>query len=466
MTDGARIRSIAVVGNGASGWLVAAMLAKRLAGHVDTIIVLELPHTKGGNAVGLSPASRAFHKMLGISEKRLETACSATPKLGIAYQDWLRPNSDGLFVYGRCGQMIDGVEFHHFLSRLRAQGRQLQPTDYSIAAHVIDQGQFAPDSLSAGQDVPYGWHMDLSAYGESMKKLATAMAVETVPGHVAEVEIDPNTGQITSLNLTDGRRIDADYYFDCSGSEAQLMTALGVSYVDWAHWLPVNQRQYGDPQAVSQPLVTQIQPEHSGWKQLLPLDQRVGSVVTSAELATDGRSVCPLRPGHQAAFQVGNCTAIGSAAGYPGDLVVDPLQLTQSAVLRWLDWMPGRVPNPHLAEQYNRATTQEYDRVRDVHLLHLHQAAQTRSAVSEFWNQIYQVELPDTLRYRRELFEETGKWAFYEGESVSKEAWIAIMLALEIWPTRYDRLAQSVAPEALLSHLDELAENCRSAAVS
>ncbi len=87
------------------------------------------------------------------------------------------------------------------------------------------------------------------------------------------------SGDVTSVELEDGRLIDGDLFLDCSGFRGLLIEeALETGYEDWSRWLPMDR-------AIAMPTANTASPDpftrstaHSaGWQWRIPLQHRTGN---------------------------------------------------------------------------------------------------------------------------------------------------------------------------------------------
>jgi tryptophan halogenase len=91
------------------------------------------------------------------------------------------------------------------------------------------------------------------------------------------------------------------------------------------------------------------------------------------------------------------------------------------------------------------------------------------------------MEIPETLSHKIELFRSSGRVAFVDSELFVESNWLSVMTGQNIWPERYDALADLLdvetvkrsllrikgqirqTAEAMPRHEDFLAQHCRAA---
>jgi tryptophan halogenase len=103
-----------------------------------------------------------------------------------------------------------------------------------------------------------------------------------------------------------------------------------------------------------------------------------------------------------------------------------------------MTFFPVRRFSPNDLEEYNRLTTMEHERIRD--FLILHYKATTRED-SPFWAYCRNMSIPDTLRAKIELFQDSGRLSVLEEEHFGDESWLSVLLGQSLAPIGYDPLA-------------------------
>ncbi len=132
-----------------------------------------------------------------------------------------------------------------------------------------------------------------------------------------------------------------------------------------------------------------------------------------------------------------NCLALGLAAGFLEPLESTSLFLIQSSLIRLIRLMPDGQFDPANIKEFNRQTDFEYERVRDFIILHY---KATERDDTPFWKYCRDMEVPDTLQRKIDLFAANGRIFREDEELFSEESWIQVMLGQGVIPKGYDPL--------------------------
>ena len=504
-----QIRSIVIVGGGTAGWMSAAALANGLKG-LDVAITLIESDQIGTIGVGEAtiPAIHAFNSILGIDQADFLRACNATFKLGIEFVDWGRKDQSYIHPFSAYGRDHLNLAFHqmwlrHAAERL-ARGENDAIEDYNICCAAARSGKFSHPI--SGKDIGvsplnYAFQFDASLYAKYLRGYAEARGVVRVEGKIVDATQDTNTGHIGQVRLEDGRQFGADLFLDCSGLQGLLIErVLKTGYDDWRHWLPCDR-------AIAVPC-TNIEPpcpytrstaDDAGWRWRIPLQHRVGNgYVYASPFITDdaaearlmstidGEATAPPRrikfvPGRRKAFWVGNCVAIGLAAGFLEPLESTAIHLIQTAIVKLLALFPDRRFNQLEIDHFNQLTEREYEEIRDFLLLHY--KATTRDD-TPFWDHCREIEIPAALQTQIDLFKSHGRMFIPAGNLFSPPSWLAVMVGQGLVPESPDPLSARLSGieldqymnhikavvvrnvQAMPSHSDYLQNFCPSRAAS
>lgn len=353
---------ILIIGKGVEAWLPAAVLASAARG-VAAIAVAEAGPPAPGRLVGL-PALRGLHARLGIE--------AGTPLLALRHGPTVEP-------FGDTGALLEGLPFHHYWLRARAEGETAPLEAWSLAAQAAARGRFAPpssDPRSPLSTLDHGLLLDAAGYAEALKAKA---GVTTVAGVVEAVERDGD--RVTAVSVA-GRRLEADLFVDANGS------LIRAPWIDWSGWLPTGAR-------------------------LATVD---GLVATFAHDS-------PLTAGRRERAVVGNVVAVGGALAAIGAADGGDLHLLQTTVSRLVALLPTA---PAAIAEFNRLTEAAVERARDMAILR--------------WGVLDAP--PEHLAWKIRQFESRGRVVTYDEETWPEGAWIHAFLARGIVPRRWDPLVE------------------------
>jgi len=470
------LRSILVVGGGSAGWMSAAAIAHvtRQACEITLVESDEIGIVGVGEAT--IPPIRMFNQMLGIEEADFIRATQGSFKLGIEFVDWGRIGNRYFHPFGRYGVDFDSVPLHHFWLRARAEGDETPWQDYSMAWAAARENRFdhpKRDPRFIQSTFDYAYHFDASLYARFLRSYAEQRGVRRIEGRIVSVDQDPQTGQIMAVRLADGRRLEAEFFVDCSGFRGLLIEeTMKTGYEDWTHWLPCD-RAVAVPCARTAAFTpyTRSTARTAGWQWRIPLQHRVGNghVYSSRFMDDDVAETVLLNnlesdplatprrlrfvTGRRRAHWRGNCVAIGLASGFLEPLESTSIHLIQSGLMRFLALFPGREPDPVSIQEYNRLTQIEFERVRDFIILHYHAGGRDDS---ELWRHTRSMDLPAELGYKLEQFSKAGNIVSDGLELFQNPSWLAVYIGQDVIPERYAALADLRPQEEFRRYLESL----------
>jgi tryptophan halogenase len=456
-----QLKTILIVGGGSAGWMSAALLSHLFQGLYDIKLVEsdEIPIIGVGEAT--IPAIKKFNELLGLDEAEFMRATKGTFKLGIQFNDWLRQGSSYVHGFGVIGQDWEWLRCHHYWLKLNQLGKASDFGKYSIntAAALANKFVRAQPNMpeSPLSHIAHAFHFDAGLYAQFLRRYSEARGVKRIEGKIVDVKLRPEDGFIESVKLESGVSVAADFFIDCSGFRGLLIEgALKTGYDDWTHWLPCD-RAGAVPCARSENFTpyTKSTAKQAGWLWRIPLQHRTGNghVYASAfmEEAEAERILFENLDGKQLAepnrvrFGAGkrkkiwnkNCVAIGLASGFVEPLESTALYLIQSLVVRLIRLFPDGAIDPANMAEFNRQSAFEYERIRDFIILHY---KATERDDSEFWRYCRNMDIPDTLARKMELFRANGRIFREDDELFSEESWIQVFIGQGVIPRGYDPL--------------------------
>lgn len=433
------IRSVCVVGNGIVGLSAAAAFARALP-HVAVTIV---PADPGPAAVAeiqcaTWPSIHRFHAAVGLDERELIRAGIATPLLGARFANWSQDGQDWVQGFGEHGLKAGDISFHTLWHRA-FQAEEAEPYwRHGAAALLGAAGKFvhpSPDPASPLGGFLYALRIDPPRYRAHLDALTAPL-----PRHAPFASVERGEdGSIAAVQITDGGRVIADLYLDCSGPQAVLRSPDGNAFESWEQWLPGRTMAVRDvPDDVVRPL-DHAERSDGGWRWQSPHAGRTRVI----ELGDDTGGV-PVRFGRTTPW-TGNVLAIGDAA-----TAIDPLfgtahHLAQDAILLALDLLPGRDLGQVEIAEYNRRSGAVSTRMRDFHALHHLDVGHMTAP------------FPEGLARTLEQFKRRGRLPPFEGEAFEVDAWLASLIGLGLTPAAIDPLSASVDPARAAHAMDALA---------
>jgi tryptophan halogenase len=491
------VRSVAIIGGGTAGWLVAATLAHSLKDLGCGIRLVESAEI-GTIGVGEATIPPIINHLasLGIDENDLVRKTQATFKLGIEFIDWTRPGHSFIHPFGPVG-FHKNAHFTAYWHKCREAGIAGPVEGLSISAVAARQARFMrPANLpnSPLQHITYALHLDASLLAAYLRGYAEARGVRRTEGKVREVTLRPQDGFIASVMLESGERIEAELYIDCTGFRGLLIEgALRTGYEDWTRWLPCDRAMAVACERTG-PLSshTIARAREVGWQWRIPLQHRVGngyvycSQLTRDEQARDIllsslegpalREPLALRftTGRRRLFWNRNCVAIGLSAGFLEPLESTGIHMIQRGAILLARLFPDRRMRQADVDYYNRRLAFEYERVRDFLVLHYSQTQRQ----GEFWRGCRAMELPESLRERLELYRSYGRIIRDEAELFTEQSWFFVLTGQDVLPEGYDPMADDVSAAdmqqvferirevvarcaaTMPSHQDFIARNC------
>lgn len=452
------LRSLLVVGGGSAGWMAAAAI-KTAAPALSVSLVESEEIGIVGVGEATIPPIRAFNRQLGIPEDRFVAETCGSFKLGIQFVGWgTRPY---FHPFGTFGAEFDAVPLHAWWLKAKAEGHAVGPLDdYSMAWGAASRGRFEPaiaDPRRIQSTHDHAYHFDAFLYAGLLRRVAEARGVARHEGRVQNVVRDGETGDVSGVVLADGRVLEADLFVDASGFRSLLLgEALETPFEDWSHWLPCD-RAVAVPSANAGPLLpyTRSTARAAGWQWRIPLQHRTGNglVFSSAFLEEEEATRillsnldgAPLAEPRMLRFRTGrrreswshNVVAIGLAAGFLEPLESTSIHLVQTAITRLLALFPARDGMAVPREEYNRATAEEWERVRDFLILHYHLTRREEP----LWRYCADYAVPDALAWKVRQFRETGRLVSFGYELFQNASWLSVHMGQGNIPVVHDPLA-------------------------
>jgi tryptophan halogenase len=157
--------------------------------------------------------------------------------------------------------------------------------------------------------------------------------------------------------------------------------------------------------------------------------------------------------GRREQFWSHNCVAIGLSSGFLEPLESTSIHLIQSHVSRLIQLFPRSRSAEAERAEYNRRCAAEFEQIRDFLILHY---KQTERDDSEFWRYCRNMDVPETLRNKQELFASSGRIGRDADDLFREASWLQVMLGQGVIPEAYDPMADALSDAQLEEFLANL----------
>ncbi|WP_226700217.1 tryptophan halogenase family protein [Qipengyuania gaetbuli] len=466
-------RRIVIAGGGTAGWMAACALARTMGKTIElTLVESDAIGTVGVGESTIPPLVK-YNQLIGIDENTFMRETQATFKLGIEFENWKVDGEKYFHSFGATGRDHWSAGFQHFWLHGLTKGHTESFDDYCLELKAAYAGKFAhlPENR-----INYAYQLDATRYAAYLRREAEAHGAMRKEGKIARVELDGENGNIAALHLEDGSRIEGDLFVDCTGFRALLIEgALHVGFDDWSHQLPCDRAIAVQTESVRPPIpYTRAIAHDSGWQWRIPLQHRQGNgIVYCSRYLSDDEAEARLlssvegetcsKP-NRIRFVTGarrkqwhrNCVAVGLSSGFMEPLESTSIHLIQRAVLRIIRMIPfGEIAQADI-DEFNDQQLTDMVQIRDFLILH-YKATERRD--SPFWRQCADMEIPESLAHKIELFRETGRVFRRDEELFAENSWVQVMMGQGIMPKTYHPVATKMSEEELTRFLATIREN-------
>lgn len=472
-----------IAGGGTAGWMTAAALSR----FAPPGTRIDLVESEAIGTVGVGEATipqiHLFNGALDLDEADFLRETSGTFKLGIEFAGWLAEGHSYMHAFGNIGRPMGLLPFQHHWLRARKLGFAKPLQRYSLnelAARTMRMQRGRRTAQSP--EMPYAYHFDAGLYAAYLRRHSEARGVVRHEGLIETVERHDQTGDIAALVLDGARRIEGDFFIDCTGFRGLLIEgALDTGFEDWTHFLPCD-RALAVPCASGGDFTpyTRSTARAAGWQWRIPLQHRIGNghVYSSAFVSDDEAAAVllanldgkPLADPRPLRFTTGmrrkhwnrNCLAIGLAAGFMEPLESTSIHLVQSSISRFLAMLPAGRSDPAMVDHFNAQARFEWTRIRDFIILHYWANQRTGQP---FWDAMRAIDLPETLRTKLAQWRASGFIHREHEELFTEVGWFQVLAGQGVEAQGYNPIADLLPSEALRdllgSHEAELVEEVR-----
>lgn len=461
-TNAEPIKSYVVVGGGTAGWISAAVLARALTNTQSSITVIESPNIPTiGVGEATIPSIVDLLDYLRIPLQEFIIATNATFKLGIKFIDWQKKGHHYWHPFGFVGNKIEGKPFYQHWLKHHLNNPQFEFTDFSPAIALATKNKlYIPDPKIKNNlsNSTYALHFDASLVAKYLADYCKKRGVNSIKGHIQSTSLDEK-GNVETLILDDQQTISGDFFIDCSGQQALLIhKALRVGYENWQHFLPVNKAVTAQSN-IEHPIppYTQATAHEHGWRWKIPLQNRIGNgYVYCSDYCSDEEALALLKSNSSSliteprflSFVTGkrdkiwhkNCLAVGLSSGFLEPLESTSIYLIMKTMLNFVQNIPNKKLEQAPINEFNRLIDNEYRDIRDFIVLHY---CTTKRKDSPFWQMWQQLDIPESLQTKIELFKCQGRLYENQYDLFSSDSWYSVLAGMDVTPQSYDPLVDA-----------------------
>jgi len=468
-----KIKKVVIAGGGTAGWMAASALSRLLGKTLDITLIEsdEIPTVGVGEAT--IPTLLTFHELLKINEKEFMAAVNGTFKLGISFENWRDVNEDYIHSFGFTGKDCWAAGFQHFWLKGKKLGISEEFGEYCSELVASRENKFA---VVPNQGLNYAYHIDAGLYAKYLRGIAEASGAKRVEGKISEVGTDHDSGFVEHVMLASGRKIEGDLFIDCTGFRGLLIEqTLHTGYDDWSHWLPCDSAVAVQTKTVSEPVpYTRSIARDAGWQWRIPLQNRVGNgLVFCSRYLSDDEAISTLKDNIEGEtiteprvikFRTGtrrkhwnkNVVAMGLSSGFIEPLESTSIHLIQRSIIRLMQMFPyDGIREPDVNE-FNAQMKYEVEHTRDFIVLHYNV---TNRSDTHFWRHCSNMQIPESLQHRIDLFKETGRVFKVPTELFGENSWVQVMLGQGLMPEQYHPIVNMMNDEELKRFLHDIKEN-------
>jgi tryptophan halogenase len=424
-------KNIVIVGGGTAGWLSALFAQKRFPD--ENVVVIE--STKIGilgAGEGTVPMLVNLFNYLDITLEDLVTNTKSTIKNGIKFTNWSQDGGSYMHAFNFWPHNMDGLNRIEFddpgfpNTRVFSYANDIPEEDFCFMTMVSNENRVPFETVGDYQKQygAYAFHWDAPLLAKFLKEKALSRNVSHIDSRV--VDADVNGVNIKSITLEDGSIISTDFVVDATGFARYFIGGkLGGEWISYSESLPANAAQAFlmplDNEKELEPYTESIATDY-GWIWKIPLQHRYGcgyvydsriisNEAVRKEITEKYGGVTFVKefsfdPGIFKNVWIGNCMAIGLAAGFVEPLEATSLQQTAGALNRVFNTEVETFNPGEYRETINQKCFDESESIKDFIYLHY----MTNKTNTDFWeNFTTKNKMPDRIKHVHDLILNLGE---------------------------------------------------------
>ena len=430
-------KKITVLGGGTVGWLTALMTLENYPSYRVSLIENSEIGVLGAGE-GTIPDILSVFNTIRIPLSDLIRECSATIKIGNKFSNWCGDDSSYFLPFDINHPIVSyssKVPQTHipypFIANCITHDRSLDNIFFTAklagqnkVPYVHTPNHSATDPLDNFTNIAsVALHLDARKLAVYLRKVAEDRGITRIDGNYVSAELSEQ-GNITCLNLEDGKQIQTDFVFDCSGFARLLVGKLfKTEWISYSKYFPQNTAVpfFIPHDNVNVTSFTQSIGMKYGWMWRVDVQDRSGcGYVFDSTLITPEQALAEVEEvlGHSVVspktftFNAGtyktsivnNCMALGLSSGF-----IEPLEATAiwQNMTMLTEFLMHDGINNYNNTQFLRSFNTCYDKMNLEILEFIQGHYVTPRADTEFWKKIrYDVPLLPSLQEKIEYLKE------------------------------------------------------------
>lgn len=477
-----KLKDIVIVGGGTAGWMSAAFLSSIFKGQYSITLVESDQIGIIGVGEATIPPMLQFNKRIGLSAEECLKKTNGTIKLGIQFRNWGKKGDVYNHAFGLVGVPIEGYPFRDYLIRVMTTDPEIKISDYAVNNYAIAKDKFnTTREMFDGSttSVTHAYHFDAALYAKLLRERSEATGIKRIEGKIIKAHQNPESGSVEYVELEDGLKISGDLFIDCSGMRALLIEeTLKTGYEDWSDQLMCDRALAVQTENTEPPKpYTQSTAHEAGWQWRIPLQHRTGnghvfsskymsddeaeSILRSnidGELITDPRLI-KFRTGKRKKIWNKNVVSIGLSSGFLEPLESTSIYLIQLGIRNLSMLLSNNSYSELAVQEYNNQMKFEYESIRDFIITHYYINQRNDEA---FWRDCAEMEIPDSLKHRLQLFKEIGTVTRVNNELFAPDSWFQVLIGQNFIPESYSTVLNNISDQelnAILQNMKSLFES-------
>lgn len=440
-----------IAGGGTAGWIAALYLKKYFPENSITVIESSEIGILGAGE-GTTPHFVTFLRDVGIDENDFINNTKATFKTGIKFTNWHGDN--GYYFHPFLDNNTGDSQYNEELFSVGQISENKTLNDICLSNLCSEQNKvkFYLENDTFKFVGYYALHFDARLTAQYLKKVSVDRGITHIDSKIVSSIHNKDDFSVTGLILEDGRSVDCDFVFDCTGFSRKFIGEIfKEEWIDYKDNLPVNRALpfFIENKTNVVPPYTEAIAMKYGWIWKIPVQGRYGcgyvfdsSYVSDEEIKKEivelfGEIDIPRSFSFKAGFYkniwVKNCISLGLSSGF-----IEPLEATsiwttiRALTILFEDYSKTiGTKNKTEIETFNKRMREFNEEIKDFIQLHyitkrsdsiFWKEYQTKNIISERIKKLYDItSVQEYVELCAKDFPSFGRFWVFDGVKICNE---------------------------------------------